>query len=134
MPAAESDHALHFSSATDDWPTPQAFFDRLDREFGGMGLGVCVDSVNHMADAWYGLSHPDVDCRNALVCDWLADSKGRTVWMNTPYGSALQPFMAKAVDAAQQVRPSCTSSQRAPTPAAGTPALTRRASDAKSAS
>ena len=95
-------HAVLFSDASDDWPTPQDFFDRLNAEFE-FGLDVCADRVNAKAAAYYGLDHSDPARRDALNCDWVADAGGAAVWMNPPYGRfGIKQFMAKAVEAARK--------------------------------
>lgn len=51
-----------FSSATDNWSTPQDFFDKLNDEFH-FTLDVCADENNHKCEHYYtkeidGLSRP----------------------------------------------------------------------------
>ncbi len=92
--------SIHFSSSSDDWPTPAEFFGRLAEEFGGFTLDVCADAKNHKAENWYGLDHPDPARRNALFCDWVADAGGGNIWMNPPYGDPMAYFMRKAVQSA----------------------------------
>ena len=53
---------VHFSSKTDDWATPQDFFDKLDKEFM-FDLDVCATKENTKCHRWYelqddGLSKP----------------------------------------------------------------------------
>lgn len=53
---------LMFSSATDQWATPQDFFDRLNEEFH-FTLDVAADKTNHKCERYYdeqidGLSQP----------------------------------------------------------------------------
>ena len=43
---------LMFSSATDQWATPQDFFDRLNEEFH-FTLDVAADETNHKCDEYY---------------------------------------------------------------------------------
>jgi len=38
--------SVHFSSATDEWATPQLLFDELDRIFGGFTLDPCATPEN----------------------------------------------------------------------------------------
>lgn len=50
-----------FSSKTDEWATPQDFFDQLDREFH-FDLDPCADDHNHKCERYFtrandGLSH-----------------------------------------------------------------------------
>lgn len=51
-----------FSSATDQWATPQDFFDKLNEEFHFV-LDVAADETNHKCDVYYdksvdGLAQP----------------------------------------------------------------------------
>ena len=41
-----------FSSKSDQWATPQAFFDELNREFH-FTLDVAADATNHKCAAYY---------------------------------------------------------------------------------
>ena len=41
-----------FSSATDEWATPQELFDELDSEFH-FELDVCANESNHKCDKYY---------------------------------------------------------------------------------
>jgi phage N-6-adenine-methyltransferase len=91
-----------FSSASDNWPTPKAFYDKLDKEFGFV-LDVAASSANHRAPAWYGLDHADLSRRDGLAQDWAAEAAllGGAVWMNPPYGRAIINWVAKADASAQ---------------------------------
>lgn len=56
-----SNMAVHYSSKTDDWATPQDFFDQLNKEFH-FTLDPCADEQNHKCKKFYtkeqdGLSH-----------------------------------------------------------------------------
>jgi len=53
-----------YSSASDNWPTPREFYDRLDSEFG-FTLDVCSSVANHKAPEFYALDHPDADVATA---------------------------------------------------------------------
>lgn len=66
---------IHFSSKTDDWSTPQDFFDEIQKEFS-LTLDVCADEKNHKL--WDWLDKED----DGLKTDW----KGWRCWMNPPYG------------------------------------------------
>lgn len=46
---------LMFSSKTDQWATPQDFFDRLDKEFE-FNLDPCADETNHKCDTYFDKS------------------------------------------------------------------------------
>ena len=91
----------HLSSATDQWPTPQGFFDRLHAEFGFV-LDVCADALNAKAPAYYALDHADPNRRDGLAQDWAAeaDRLRGAVWMNSPYGRPIAAWMAKARETA----------------------------------
>lgn len=67
-------NAALYSSASDDWPTPQDFYDRLDAEFT-FTLDVCSSTTNHKADHFYALDHPDTTRRDGLTGDWAADAQ-----------------------------------------------------------
>ena len=43
---------LMFSCKTDQWETPQDFFDQLDREFH-FTLDPCADEMNHKCDRYF---------------------------------------------------------------------------------
>lgn len=78
-----------FSSASDSWPTPQAFFDGLNARFG-FTLDVCADDQNAKADRYFtkeddGLSHA-----------WTG-----TVWMNPPYGREIGKWVRKAYESSR---------------------------------
>ena len=80
---------IHFSSETDEWPTPQDFFDGLNREFG-FNLDVCSTHENAKCEAHF--TRDD----NGLLRSW----SGSVCWMNPPYGRDIKQWMAKAHDAA----------------------------------
>ena len=74
-----------FSSATDNWATPQNFFDKLNAEFH-FDLDVCADESNHKCDTYYtkeqdGLSQP-----------WTGN-----VWCNPPYGREIGSWVRRAL-------------------------------------
>ena len=73
-----------FSSATDNWSTPQDFFDKLNDEFH-FTLDVCADETNHKCEHYYtkeidGLSRP-----------WIG-----TIWCNPPYGRKIGEWVRRA--------------------------------------
>lgn len=41
-----SKHKVHFSSASDDWATPQKIFDELNAKYGPFELDVCASHDN----------------------------------------------------------------------------------------
>ncbi len=75
---------VHFSSATDDWSTPQELFDQLEAEFG-FDLDVCATAENAKCERFFTR---DVD---GLGQPWAGNC-----WMNPPYGDAIGDWVAKA--------------------------------------
>lgn len=76
-----------FSSKTDNWATPQDFFDKLDLEFQ-FTLDPCADLHNHKCARYYnreqdGLSH-----------DW----GGERVFCNPPYGKEIAKWVQKSFE------------------------------------
>jgi site-specific DNA-methyltransferase (adenine-specific) len=65
-----------FSSQTDQWATPQDFYDKLNEEFC-FTLDPCADDSNHKC-AFYFTKEQD-----GLKQDW----GGHTVFCNPPYGN-----------------------------------------------
>lgn len=82
--------SVHFSKATDEWATPQATFDALDREFG-FTLDPCSTPENAKCPRFFTLG---ID---GLTQDW----SGEIVFMNPPY-SAVRAWMRKAYQSAQR--------------------------------
>lgn len=81
--------AVHFSSNTPEWPTPQAFYDELHDEFG-FTLDPCSTHDNAKTERHYT---PDED---GLAQSWA----GETVFMNPPYGREISKWVAKAYEEA----------------------------------
>lgn len=82
--------AVHYSSATPEWSTPQWLFDALDAEFS-FSLDPCCTHENAKCDKHF--TRED----NGLLRSWA----GETVWMNPPYGDEIGAWMAKAHGAAE---------------------------------
>lgn len=76
---------VHFSSKTNDWATPQDFFDELNKEFG-FELDVCASSKN--AKCLNFFSEED----DGLKQNW--DNK--RIFMNPPYGREIGKWVKKA--------------------------------------
>ena len=55
-----------FTSTTDEWATPQDFFDRLDQEFH-FGLDVCANDENHKCAKYF------TKADDGLSMDWGGD-------------------------------------------------------------
>jgi site-specific DNA-methyltransferase (adenine-specific) len=76
---------VHFSSASDEWETPQILFDELDRCFGGFTIDPCATPQNAKCSVFFtraedGLSKP-----------WTGK-----VFMNPPYGREIGKWVKKA--------------------------------------
>ena len=76
-----------FTSKTDQWATPQDFFDKLNEEFG-FTLDVCALPENAKCNAYYT---PDI---NGLEQLWHG-----TCWCNPPYGRGIGEWIKKASEA-----------------------------------
>ena len=78
---------VHFSSRTDEWATPQDFFDELNKEFR-FTLDPCADKSNAKCAKYY--THKD----DGLSKDW----SGERVFCNPPYGREIGKWIKKAHD------------------------------------
>lgn len=78
---------VHFSSKTNEWATPQAFFDDLDAEFH-FTLDPCATAEN--AKCKFFIT-PELD---GLQQRWAP----QVVFMNPPYGRELGQWVKKALD------------------------------------
>jgi phage N-6-adenine-methyltransferase len=79
--------SVHFSSATDLWSTPQAFFDDCARRFGPFDLDPCATPDNAKAARFF-----------TAVDDGLSQTWRGRVWMNPPYGRQIGKWMQKALE------------------------------------
>ena len=79
---------VHFSSKTDQWSTPQDFFDKLNEEFK-FNLDVCANTENHKCAMWFS------EEEDGLSKDW----SNVRVWMNPPYGREIGKWVKKASEA-----------------------------------
>lgn len=78
--------SVHFSSLTVEWPTPQAVFDLLDREFS-FTLDPCSTDENAKCEKHY------TKAEDGLSKSW----KGERVFMNPPY-SEVGTWVQKAYE------------------------------------
>jgi phage N-6-adenine-methyltransferase len=89
--------AVHFSSATDDWATPQKLFDELNAKYGPFELDPCCSHEN----AKCGLLYTQED--NGLLQPWAGGTFGvRRVFMNPPYGRTIGLWVKKAYEESQK--------------------------------
>ncbi len=83
-----------FTSASCEWPTPQGFFDAVDREFGPFDLDACATPDN----AKVATFHDAGDLWSSLAKPWT----GR-IWLNPPYGRQVTgQWIRKAYESAQE--------------------------------
>lgn len=73
-------------SQTDNWATPQAFFDKLNAEFN-FDLDVCADAQNAKCKRYFTKE------QDGLSQEWTG-----TVWCNPPYGRVLKDWLRKSVE------------------------------------
>lgn len=73
-----------FSSNTDEWETPQSFFDEWNQQFH-FTLDACANKNNHKVDRYFSKEE------NGLEKDW----GGETVWCNPPYGRNIGQWVKK---------------------------------------
>lgn len=83
--------SVHFSSATDEWPTPTEFFNKCSEEFGPFTLDPCCTKESAKAPKFYTKE------TDGLAQDWGIE----VVWMNPPYGRTIGDWMRKAYSASQ---------------------------------
>lgn len=80
-----------FSSNTEMWATPQAFFDELDKEFH-FDLDPCACPDNAKCAKFFTVED------DGLAQDW----SGHTVFCNPPYGRKIGAWVKKCHDEAQK--------------------------------
>ena len=78
-------------SKTDDWATPQDFFDQLDN-IHHFTLDAAASSTNHKTPNWFGLDHENPKFRDGLAVTW----ENNRVWCNPPYGREINDWVKKA--------------------------------------
>lgn len=78
---------VHFSSETNEWGTPQEFFNKLNREFY-FTLDPCSTHENHKCDKYF--TQED----DGLSQEW----SNEVVFMNPPYGREIKHWIKKAYE------------------------------------
>jgi phage N-6-adenine-methyltransferase len=78
---------VHFSSAKDEWATPQALFDELSWIFGGFTLDPCATPQNAKCARFF--TRKD---------DGLAQAWEGKVFVNPPYGRNIRRWVQKAFE------------------------------------
>lgn len=84
---------VHFSSKTNDWSTPQDFFDKLNAEYG-FNLDTCATSSNAKCEKYF------TEEDDGLKQSW----GGYKVFCNPPYGRELGKWVKKAYEEAMDQR------------------------------
>src|SRR5690349_10782386 len=77
-------NSVHFSSQTNEWETPQDFFDLLNAEFD-FTLDAAATADNAKCPTYF------TEADDGLAQDWT----GR-VWCNPPYGRGIGNWIKKA--------------------------------------
>lgn len=77
--------SVHFSSTTDQWSTPQDFYEKLNSVFQ-FTLDPCADESNHKTDKYF------TEDDDGLAQSW----DGERVFMNPPYGREISKWVEKA--------------------------------------
>ena len=76
-----------FSSKSNEWETPQHFYDKLNKEFGPFTLDPCAtEETTKVSENYF------TQADNGLLQDW----DGQTVFMNPPYGREIKDWLKKA--------------------------------------
>lgn len=88
LPESNMNTDLHFSSKSNEWATPQHFFDALNEEFK-FTLDPCATKENAKCKKFFT---EDV---NGLVQSW----DNEIVFCNPPYGRGLKNWVKKASEA-----------------------------------
>lgn len=82
----EAQLGAQFSSATDEWETPQEFFNLVDSEFH-FTLDVCASHENTKCERYFTKDDDGLKQEWAGVC-----------WMNPPYGRKISHWIKKAYE------------------------------------
>lgn len=95
MPIADTSMAVHFSSASNEWQTPDWLYQRLHAEFS-FDLDAAATVANAKCPRFYTAE------MDALKQDWGKD--GTTVWLNPPYGRLISRFVPYAYDQTRRAK------------------------------
>ena len=77
-----------FTSSSDDWETPQEFFDAIDEVFH-FRLDVCATRANAKCERYF------TKAEDGLLQTWRG-----VCWMNPPYGREISRWVKKAYESA----------------------------------
>lgn len=76
-----------FSSATNEWSTPQNFYNELNKEFD-FTLDPCATAENTKCKKYYTIDN------NGLLQNW----QGEIVFCNPPYGRVIKDWVKKCYE------------------------------------
>ncbi len=79
---------VHFSSKTDQWSTPQDFFDELNKQFN-FTLDPCADKKNAKCKKFFTKE------QDGLKQSW----DNEVVFCNPPYGRVIKDWVKKSNEA-----------------------------------
>jgi phage N-6-adenine-methyltransferase len=79
--------AVHYSSASVEWETPQWLFEQLSNEFGGFNTDVCATVENAKCNHFW------TQGEDGLTKQWRGNC-----WMNPPYGREIAKWVKKAYE------------------------------------
>jgi phage N-6-adenine-methyltransferase len=82
--------SVHFSSKTDLWATPQAFYEKYNAIYN-FTLDVCASKDNAKCAVYYDIK-----------ADGLSQSWHGVCWMNPPYGRDIGKWIKKAYESSLQ--------------------------------
>ena len=78
------------TSATDEWATPQDFFEQQNRLHGPFDIDVCANAENAKCEKYFDKE------ADGLKQNWIGKC-----WMNPPYGRSIGLWMKKAYESAE---------------------------------
>ena len=86
---------VHFSSASNEWATPQALFNRIAERYGPFDLDPCCTDKTALCNAYYTAKE------NGLIRSWgnvRIDGEATRVFCNPPYGRQIGKWVQKAYE------------------------------------
>ena len=84
-------HETLYSSRSEEWPTPQRFFDKLNEEFN-FTLDPCATSENKKCPVYFSKE------QDGLLQDWGKHH----VFCNPPYGRDMRAWARKCYEASKE--------------------------------
>lgn len=102
---------VHFSSASDNWSTPQNLFDQLNDKYGPFELDVCASKTNAKCHLFftvegkyqtYEKEFEKLVDGDGLSSPWRFEGCPLKCWMNPPYGRTIGLWVKKAYEESQK--------------------------------